>query len=76
MTIEEFDTDSIEDVGPVLLWSVNLSKAAAPGENAMTIPARLVRNLLDGNQTFVDVMDEESNQTSCNLLRPKRRSTE
>ncbi|KAJ1427566.1 DNA-binding barrel domain superfamily [Sesbania bispinosa] len=74
--IEVSDTDSIEDLGPVLLWRVNLSKAAASGKNVMPIPARLVTSLLDGTQTYVYIIDEDSNRTSCKLLRPKRRRTE
>ncbi|KAJ1404871.1 DNA-binding barrel domain superfamily [Sesbania bispinosa] len=74
--LEFSDTDSIQDLGPFLLWRVNLSKAAASGINVMPIPARLVTSLLDGNQSYVDIIDEDSNLTSCKLLRPKRRKTE
>ncbi|KAJ1436738.1 DNA-binding barrel domain superfamily [Sesbania bispinosa] len=73
---DEFEIVLLNDLGPVLLWRVNLSKAAASGKNVMPIPARLVTSLLDGTQIYVDIIDEDSNRTSCKLLRPKRRSTE
>ncbi|KAJ1396645.1 DNA-binding barrel domain superfamily [Sesbania bispinosa] len=58
------------------MWEITLTKAAASGANALVIPARIVRDILDKNQEVVNVIDEGGELIPCKLLKPKRRPSE
>ncbi|KAJ1393031.1 DNA-binding barrel domain superfamily [Sesbania bispinosa] len=61
---------------PLFMWEITLTKAAASGANALVIPARIVRDILDKNQEVVNVIDEGGELIPCKLLKPKRRPSE
>ncbi|KAJ1411679.1 DNA-binding barrel domain superfamily [Sesbania bispinosa] len=69
----EYEEDPEE---PLFMWEVTLTKAAASGANALLIPARIVRDILDNNQEVVTVIDEGGELIPCKVLKPKRRPSE
>ncbi|KAJ1433946.1 DNA-binding barrel domain superfamily [Sesbania bispinosa] len=71
--VESYEEDPYE---PEFLWDVTLTKAAASGDNPMIIPVRFVRDVLNKKQEDVIVIDENGDQISYKLLKPKRRPTE
>ncbi|KAJ1387727.1 translational GTPase TypA [Sesbania bispinosa] len=70
----EYEEDPEDDPEePLFLWEVTLTKAAASGANALLIPARIVRDILDKNQEVVTIINEGGELIPCKLLKPKGR---